>query len=155
MLFRSEKLGATMDFWRVQMRPGSPLGFAHVNGVPWIGLPGNPVSTMVCYELFVRPAIRKMQGHRELFRRTVRVVMDEAAKTPGRLTHFLRGIVREDNGTLRATLTGPQGSGILTSMARANALLVIPEGRDAVLPGETITAILLGDAQAFGAQAPV
>jgi molybdopterin molybdotransferase len=150
-----EKLGATMDFWRVQMRPGSPLGFAHVGGVPWIGLPGNPVSTMVCYELFVRPAVRKMQGHRDLFRRTVRVIMDEPAKTPGRLTHFLRGIVRDENGTLRAKLTGPQGSGILTSMARANALLVIPEGRDAVLPGETITAILLGDAQAFGAQPPV
>ncbi|MFI5213258.1 MAG: gephyrin-like molybdotransferase Glp [Gemmatimonadales bacterium] len=150
-----EKLGATMDFWRVQMRPGSPLGFAHLAGVPWIGLPGNPVSTMVCFELFVRPAVRKMQGHRDLFRRTVRVVMDEPAKTPGRLTHFLRGVIREENGTLRATLTGPQGSGILTSMARANALLVIPEGRDAVLPGETITAILLGDAQAFGSQPPV
>jgi molybdopterin molybdotransferase len=150
-----EKLGATMDFWRVQMRPGSPLGFAHAGGVPWVGLPGNPVSTMVCYELFVRPAVRKMQGHRDLFRRTVRVIMDEPAKTPGRLTHFLRGIIRDENGTLKATLTGPQGSGILTSMARANALLVIPEGRDAVLPGETITAILLGDAQAFGAQPPV
>ena len=150
-----EKLGATMDFWRVQMRPGSPLGFAHVDGVPWIGLPGNPVSTMVCYELFVRPAVRKMQGHRDLFRRTVRVVMDEAAKTPGRLTHFLRGIITDENGTLKAKLTGPQGSGILTSMARANALLVIPEGRDAVLPGETITAILLGDAQAFATQPPV
>ncbi|MFI5278938.1 MAG: gephyrin-like molybdotransferase Glp [Gemmatimonadales bacterium] len=150
-----EKLGATMDFWRVQMRPGSPLGFAHVGGIPWIGLPGNPVSTMVCYELFVRPAVRKMQGHRELFRRTVRVIMDEPAKTPGRLTHFLRGVIREESGTLRAKLTGPQGSGILTSMARANALLVIPEGRDAVLPGETITAILLGDAQAFAAQPPV
>jgi molybdopterin molybdotransferase len=96
-----------------------------------------------------------MQGHRDLYRRTVRVVMDEAAKTPGRLTHFLRGIVREESGTLRATLTGPQGSGILTSMARANALLVIPEGRDAVLPGETITAILLGEARAFAAQPPV
>jgi molybdopterin molybdotransferase len=150
-----EKLGAKMDFWRVQMRPGSPLGFAHVDGVPWIGLPGNPVSTMVCYELFVRPAVRKMQGHHDLFRRTVRVVMDDTAKTPGRLTHFLRGVVRDDGGTLRATLTGPQGSGILTSMARANALLVIPEGRDAVLPGETVSAILLGDARAFGAQPPV
>ncbi len=142
-------LGANMDFWRVAMRPGSPLGFAHVGGKPWIGLPGNPVSTMVCYELYVRPAIRKMQGHRTLHRRAVRVVMEEAAKTPGRLTHFLRGVIREDGGTLRARLTGPQGSGILTSMARANCLLVIPEGRDAVLPGETVTAILLGDAQAF------
>jgi molybdopterin molybdotransferase len=148
-------LGAQMDFWRVAMRPGSPLGFAQVGGRPWIGLPGNPVSTMVCFELYVRPAIRKMQGHRALHRRTVRAVMEEAAKTPGRLTHFLRGILREDGGALKARLTGPQGSGILTSMAKANALLVIPEGRDAVLPGETVTAILLGDAQAFGEQMPV
>ena len=150
-----EALGATMDFWRVQMRPGSPLGFAHVRGKPWIGLPGNPVSTMVCYELFVRPALRKMQGHRELHRRTVRAVMEEQAKTPGRLTHFLRGVIRETPNGLVARLTGPQGSGILTSMAKANALLVIPEGRDAVLPGETVTAILLGEAQAFSGTAPV
>jgi len=148
-------LGATMDFWRTAMRPGSPLGFAHVGGKPWIGLPGNPVSTMVCFELFVRPALRKMQGHRELHRRTVRVVMEEQAKTPGRLTHFLRGVVRETANGMVARLTGPQGSGILTSMAKANALLVIPEGRDAVLPGENVTAILLGDAQAFGPTPPV
>jgi molybdopterin molybdotransferase len=148
-------LGATMDFWRVSMRPGSPLGFAHVGGVPWIGLPGNPVSTMVCFELFVRPALRKMQGERVLHRRTVRVQMEESARTPGKLTHFLRGVIRDDGGTLKAKLTGPQGSGILTSMAKANALLVIPEGRDAVLPGETVTAILLGDAQAYAPQPPV
>jgi molybdopterin molybdotransferase len=150
-----EALGATMDFWRVAMRPGSPLGFAQVGGRPWIGLPGNPVSTMVCFELFVRPALRKMQGHRVLHRRAVRAQMEDTAKTPGRLIHFLRGVVRDDAGTLRAKLTGPQGSGILTSMAKANALLVIPEGRDAMLPGETVTAILLGDAQAFAVQPPL
>ena len=148
-------LDAKMDFWRVAMRPGSPLGFAQVGGKPWIGLPGNPVSTMVCFELYVRPALRKMQGHRELHRRTVRVVMEEAAKAPGRLTHFLRGVIRETPHGLAARLTGPQGSGILTSMAKANALLVIPEGRDAVLPGETVTAILLGEAQAFGPTPPL
>ena len=149
-----EALGAKLDFWRVAMRPGSPLGFAQVGGKPWIGLPGNPVSTMVCFELFVRPALRRMQGHRELHRRTIKVVMEEAAKTPGRLTHFLRAVIRETPSGPAARLTGPQGSGILTSMARANALLVIPEGRDAVLPGETVTAILLGDAQAFAASPP-
>jgi len=148
-----DSLGATMDFWRVAMRPGSPLGFAFLGEVPWIGLPGNPVSTMVCFELYVRPAMRKMQGHRALFRRTVQVTMDEAARTPGRLTHFLRVVVREERGVLHASLTGPQGSGILTSMAKANALLVVPEGRDGVLPGETVTAILLGEAQAFGESA--
>lgn len=148
-------LGAVMGFWRVRMRPGSPLGFAHVGGVPWIGLPGNPVSTMVCFELYVRPAIRKMQGERALFRRAVRVVSEEPLRTQGRLTHFLRAIVREQPDGFTARLTGPQGSGILTSMARANALLVVPEDRNEVAAGETLTAILLGDAGAFTDTPPV
>lgn len=147
-----EALGATKDFWRVSMRPGSPLGFGIVRGTPWIGLPGNPVSALVCFELYARPAIRKMQGASALHRRTVKAVMAQAAKTPGRLTHFLRGNLRREGDVLKATLTGPQGSGILTSMAKADALLVIPAGRDAVLPGETVDAILLGDAQAFSEQ---
>ena len=149
-----DALGATRDFWRVAMRPGSPLGFGTVRGTPWIGLPGNPVSALVCFELYARPAIRKMQGAKALHRRTVNAVMTEAAKTPGRLTHFLRATLRRDGDVYKATLTGPQGSGILTSMARADALLVIPAGRDAVLPGETVNAILLGDAQAFVEQPP-
>ena len=148
-------LGATMDFWKVRMRPGSPLAFATVQGVPWIGLPGNPVSTMVCFELFVRPAIRKMQGHRVLHRRAVRATADEHLHTAGKLTHFLRGILRETPEGYRARLTGAQGSGILTSMVRANALLVVPETKSDVLPGESLTAILLGDAGAFADQPPV
>jgi molybdopterin molybdotransferase len=148
-------LGASMDFWRVRMRPGSPLGFAHIGNTPWIGLPGNPVSAMVCYELFVRPAVRKMQGCRDLFRRAVRVALEEPVRTPGRLTHFLRAVVRETPDGFLARLTGPQGSGILTSMAKANALLVVPEQRDDVLVGETLSAILLGDAGAFVEMPPV
>ena len=142
-------LGATMDFWRVRMRPGSPLGFAHVRGVPWIGLPGNPVSTMVCFELYARPAIRKMQGHRELFRRSVPARLEEPVRTNGRLTHFLRAVVKDTGAGFAARLTGPQGSGILTSMARANALLVVPADRNDILAGESLPAILLGDAGAF------
>jgi molybdopterin molybdotransferase len=141
-------LGATMGFWRVRMRPGSPLGFATVGGVPWIGLPGNPVSTMVCFELYVRPAIRKMQGHADLFRRTVPAVTEEPIRTAGRLTHFLRAIVRETDAGYRARLTGPQGSGILTSMARANALLIVPEDRSEIPAGETLSALLLDDSRA-------
>ncbi|MBI1722466.1 MAG: molybdopterin molybdotransferase MoeA [Gemmatimonadetes bacterium] len=140
-------LGAEMGFWRVRMRPGSPLGFATVGGVPWVGLPGNPVSTMVCFELYVRPAIRKMQGHRDLFRRTVTALTEEPIRTGGRLTHFLRAIVRESEQGYRARLTGPQGSGILTSMARANALLIVPEGRNEIPPGEMLSAILLDDSR--------
>ena len=148
-------LGAELGFWRVRMRPGSPLGFATVGGVPWIGLPGNPVSTMVCFELYVRSAIRKMQGEHALFRRAVRVVSEEPLRTQGRLTHFLRAIVREQPDGFRARLTGPQGSGILTSMALANALLVVPEDRNEVAAGDTLSAILLGDAGAFTDTPPV
>lgn len=148
-------LGGTMDFWRVRMRPGSPLGFAHVRGTPWIGLPGNPVSTMVCFELYVRPAIRKMQGLRALFRRAVPAVTDERVQTGAQLTHFLRAIVREERGGYRARLTGPQGSGVLTSMALANALLVVPAERNDIPAGETLPAILLGDAGAFVDTSPL
>jgi molybdopterin molybdotransferase len=136
-------LSATLDFWRVRMRPGSPLGFAHVGRVPWIGLPGNPVSTMVCYELYVRPAIRRMQGHKALFRQPLPVTLAEPVKTGGKLMHFLRAVVTEKKGERLAKLTGPQGSGILTSMALANALLIVPEDRGEVPAGETLMAIPL------------
>ena len=136
------ELGVTLDVWRVRMRPGAPLGFGKVFGIPFIGLPGNPVSTMVTFELFVRPVLRKMAGHARLHRRPVSVVVEEEITIAARLTHFLRAIVRvRDDGTLGARLTGPQGSGILTSMTRANALLVVPEERARVAAGETLHAI--------------
>ena len=136
------ELGVTLDVWRVRMRPGAPLGSGKVFGIPFIGLPGNPVSTMVTFELFVRPVLRKMAGHARLHRRPVSVVVEEEITIAARLTHFLRAIVRvRDDGTLGARLTGPQGSGILTSMTRANALLVVPEERARVAAGETLHAI--------------
>jgi len=139
-------LGVDMKFWRVRMRPGAPLGFGVLGGMPWIGLPGNPVSAMVTFELFVRPVIRRMLGHARLFRRPVSVVLEEPVSIGARLTHFLRCIVsnRED-GTLTAKLTGPQGSGILTSMTRANALLVVPEDQPRVDAGDTLHALPLGN----------
>ncbi|MEK7667809.1 MAG: gephyrin-like molybdotransferase Glp [Gemmatimonadota bacterium] len=150
-----DALGVERAFWKVRMRPGAPLGFGTVQGVPWIGLPGNPVSTMVCFELYVRPAILKMQGRRALFRRTVRAVTDERIATGGRLMHFLRAVVREEGGAYRVRLTGPQGSGILTSMARANALLVVPEDRNDIPAGETLVAIPLGDGWTESSECPV
>ena len=140
-----EAMGGRLGFWRIRMRPGAPVGFGMLGTCPWIGLPGNPVSAMVTFELFVRPAIRRLQGHALPFRRTVRVEVTEALEYPVRLTHFLRAVVTEADGTLRARLTGPQGSGILTSMARANALLIVPAERDAVSPGEELQALLLDD----------
>ena len=139
-------LGGELRFWKVRMRPGAPLGFGMLHGTPWIGLPGNPVSAMVTFELFVRPAIRKMLGHALLFRRPVPVRLEERVTIGAKLTHFLRAIVTaEADGSLTARLTGPQGSGILTSMSRANSLLIVPEDRPAVEAGEELRALVLAD----------
>ena len=140
-----EELGATQRFWKLRMRPGAPVGFGLLGEVPWIGLPGNPVSTMVTYELFVHPAIRKMMGHRRPYRRNTPVRMAEAISLKPKLQHFLRAIVTESPQGPEARLTGPQGSGILTSMVRANALLVIPEGQQETPVGTMVQAIVLND----------
>ncbi len=146
-----EAMGARMDFWKVRMRPGAPLGFGHLGATPWIGLPGNPVSAMVTCELFVRPAVRRMLGYTRVHRQPVRVQLDEAVTIHAKLTHFLRAIVtpRADGG-LSARLTGPQGSSILTSMSLANALLIVPEDRTTVAAGESLAAFLLSDAASMG-----
>jgi molybdopterin molybdotransferase len=136
-----QELGGELKLWRVQMRPGAPLGFGSLFGKPWIGLPGNPVSTMVTFELFVRPAIRRLAGHPLPFRRTVPVVVQEAITLGPKLRHYLRAIVQAGE----ARLTGPQGSGILTSMARANALLIVPEDQPAVPVGAALHALVLDD----------
>jgi len=142
-----QELGGELKLWRVQMRPGAPLGFGSLHGKPWIGLPGNPVSTMVTFELFVRPAIRRLAGHPLPFRRTVPVVVQEAITLGPKLRHYLRAIVQaaDAGGSLGARLTGPQGSGILTSMARANALLIVPEDMPAVPVGTALHALVLDD----------
>ena len=140
-----EELGAEQRFWKLRMRPGAPVGFGLLRGIPWIGLPGNPVSTMVTFELFVRPAIRKMSGHALPFRRTVPVRLAEPISLKPRLQHFLRAVVTEGANGPEARLTGPQGSGILTSMATANALLIIPEGQFETPAGATVPALRLDD----------
>lgn len=136
-----QELGGELRFWRIGMRPGAPVGFGILGGIPWIGLPGNPVSTMVTFELFVRPAIRRMQGHALPFRGTIRVTVREPITLGPRLRHYLRAIV----DGVDARLTGPQGSGILTSMARANALLIVPADMPTVAPGTELDALLLDD----------
>jgi molybdopterin molybdotransferase len=140
-----DELGAEQRFWKLRMRPGAPVGFGLLGTIPWIGLPGNPVSTMVTFELFVRPAIRKMAGHTLPFRRAVPVRLSQPISLKPRLQHFLRAIVTEGSTGPEARLTGPQGSGILTSMVLANALLVIPEGQFETPAGETAQALRLDD----------
>ena len=137
-------LGGKQLFWKVKMRPGAPLAFGLLNGVPWIGVSGNPVSAMVSFELFVRPALRKMQGYNTLFRRTVTVTLEEEVKIGAKLTHFLRAsVTRKEDGTLMARLTGLQSSGALTSMTKANALLIVPETSPTVAKGAQLKALLL------------
>ncbi len=140
-----DAMGAEQKFWKLRMRPGAPVGFGLLGGIPWIGLPGNPVSTMVTFELFVRPAIRQMAGHELPFRQAVVVRAAEPINLKPKLQHFLRGIVSGPEGERLARLTGPQGSGILTSMVRANALLVIPEGQHETPAGAELLAIRLDD----------
>lgn len=138
-------LGAELHLWRIRMRPGAPLGFGTLDGMPWLGLPGNPVSAMVTFELFARPLIRRQHGETKVFRHTLDVRTHDDISLAAPLTHFLRAIVEWNSDGATARLTGPQGSGLLTSMARANALLVVPAERQFVRAGETLRAILLGD----------
>ncbi|MSR07098.1 MAG: molybdopterin molybdenumtransferase MoeA [Gemmatimonadetes bacterium] len=142
-----DRMGLTLDFWRIRMRPGAPVGFGMLGKRPWIGLPGNPVSTMVAFELFVRPAIRRMLGHTGLFRRTTGVRAGEEIKLGPKLQHFLRVTLTDEGGALTARLTGSQSSGVLTSMAKAGALLIVGEDQRVVYQGETIQAIRLNETE--------
>jgi len=132
-----------MDFWQVNMKPGKPLAFGHIQGVPLIGLPGNPVSAMVSFEQFARPAILTMLGKRALEKPEVEVVVDEDI-TGGSRRGFVRGVVTKRGDAYHARpIGGPGGSGILTSMVRANALLIVPEGVKLVRAGERLRAQML------------
>ncbi|HEU5358757.1 MAG TPA: gephyrin-like molybdotransferase Glp [Gemmatimonadales bacterium] len=142
--------GGAVDFWRVRIRPGGPVAAGSVAGIPWVGLPGNPVSAMVTCELFVRPAIRKMAGHAEPFRRCRPVRTAAAISLRPTLQHFLRAVVSGDGEGREARLTGPQGSGILSSMAAANALLIVPEGQHETPAGAGLSALLLDEAEHQG-----
>jgi molybdopterin molybdotransferase len=144
------ELRTEVAFWRVRIRPGSAMAFGRVGalgGIPWFGLPGNPVSTMVCFEVFVRPALLRMAGHVNVFAPTVHVVMRDEYRTKPGLTHFPRvRLGREPGGTTAAHLTGSQSSGVASSMAAADGLAVIPEDRPGARPGDLLTAIVLGGA---------
>ncbi|HLG73634.1 MAG TPA: gephyrin-like molybdotransferase Glp [Chloroflexota bacterium] len=132
-----------LELWRIAIRPGKPVAFGMFEGTPVISLPGNPVSSMVTFEIFVRPAIAKMMGHTQLEPPSVEArVLDEIDNRGGRRS-FLRAIVSREGQDYVARLTGPQGSGILTSMARANALLDVAAEDEWLPAGSTVRAILL------------
>ena len=134
---------AAVDFWQVALRPGKPLLVGTIEGRPLIGLPGNPVSTLVGVELFVRPAILKMQGRTDLERPRVTAITDAALSNPPHLEQYFRGVARRDGGRVVVRLTGDQGSHVLRSMADANCLIVVPQGTSDVPAGASVEVIPL------------
>lgn len=141
-----EEIGLELDFWRVKMRPGSPFGFGRIQrdarSLPVFSLPGNPVSALVTFLVLVRPALRRMLGRDAVHSTAIQVRAAERLDSKPGLTHFLR--VRLDGHTPPgARLTGPQGSGILTSMTAAHALAIVPEDRDGIEAGEVCFALPL------------
>ncbi len=134
-----------LDLWRINMRPGKPLTFGHYQNIPFIGLPGNPVSAFVGCLVFVRPALRKMLGLPPNARRTVQATLEESVHSDGRET-YLRGVLRWQNGQAFARLTGQQSSGHLYSLVQANALLILPAGVKSLPEKAPITAWLFEEA---------
>ena len=132
-----------VDFWQVALRPGKPLIFGTVHGVPLIGLPGNPVSALVGFELFVRPAVRKMQGRSDLERPRLSAITEDRLRGLPTLEQYLRGVARREGGRLLVRLTGDQGSHVLRSMADANCLVVVAPMAGDVEPGQGVDVIPL------------
>jgi len=127
-----------IDFWQVAMQPGRPLAVGQIGSAHFFGLPGNPVASMLTFLLFVRPALFKLAGRRELFPRLFTAVATEPMRKKAGRREFKRGVLRFGPTGWEVSTTGPQGSGILTSMVMANCLIVLEEERGNVKPGETV-----------------
>ena len=146
-----EEEGLTIDFWRVRMRPGSPLSLGHLprpNGpsLPVLGLPGNPASAFVTFQIFARPFVLRLGGHARVHRRVVVAEAAEHLASTPRLTHFHRITLSEDFRRPQVRLAGHPGSGLVRGLAMAQGLAVVPEGVAAVEEGEPVAVILLDDA---------
>lgn len=135
-----EEMGE-IGFWRVNVRPGKPLAFGNVQGIPFFGLPGNPVSAMVTFDLFVRPAVHKLGGRQDTTP-VVYATTGEEMASDGRRT-YVRVKLSRRGDELIATTTGTQSSGALMSMVKADGLLIIPEGETAVSAGTRLPVRLL------------
>ena len=135
------KLGE-INFWRVAMKPGKPQAYGIADGKPIFGLPGNPVSSLVVFELFVRPALLKMAGHKTLLRPTFKATLTETVTNRDGRVNYMRAILTTSDGQITAETTGPQGSGILHSLVLANGLITIPTAIT-LEAGETVEAQFL------------
>lgn len=132
------ELGAEMRFWRVAQKPGYPLAFGTIGKTLVFGLPGNPVSTLVSYEVYVQPALLRMQGRQRIFQPVIEASLEEPVRGGGTRFQFLRAVVRRDGAAFSVRTTGSQSSGVLTSLLLGNALILVPPGRENLRPGDTV-----------------
>jgi molybdopterin molybdotransferase len=139
------ELGVVERFWRVAQKPGKPLAFGARNRVPVFGLPGNPVSSLVCFYLYVRPALRAMQGFERLHLPIVDATLDETVRTASGLTEFVRCTVDGEPGTYRVRPTGSQSSGVLRSLSLGQGLIVAPPEMSSIARGSRVRVMLLND----------
>jgi molybdopterin molybdotransferase len=128
-----------VDFYKVAMQPGMPQGFGRVEDTPYFGLPGNPVSVFVSFEVFIRPALMKMMGRRQLSRPQITAVLDQDVSGPKGKTQFARVLVRRDGDVYVARPTGGRGSNLIATVSRANGLALIPPGTDTAPAGSEVT----------------
>jgi len=142
-----DSMGFRQDFWRVKLRPGSPFSFGWLptphGDLPVFGLPGNPASAFVTFEVFVRPFLRRLGGHPRVQRRILRVSAGQDLHTAYGLTHYLRVALEGTPGHEKAFLTGHQGSGLVSSMANADGLAIVPAGTETLAEGEPVDVALL------------
>jgi molybdopterin molybdotransferase len=131
-----------LDFYKVAMQPGSPQGFGHIEGIPYFGLPGNPVSVFVSFELFIRPALMKMMGRRAVGRPEVTARLDTDVSGPKGKVQFARVRVKRTDQGWVATPTGGRGSNLFSTVARANGLAVIPLGMETGAAGTEVQVML-------------
>ncbi|MEI8132141.1 MAG: gephyrin-like molybdotransferase Glp [Leptolinea sp.] len=134
-----EENGA-LSFWRVNMRPGKPIAFGFYKNIPFLGLPGNPVSAYIGCTVFALPVIRHLMGIPPFAQKTVKAVLTEPLESPDGRESFYRGNIYFENGAYQASLTGHQGSGNLFSLVQANALLIVPAGVKMIPAGEEVSA---------------
>jgi molybdopterin molybdotransferase len=127
-----------LDFYKVAMQPGMPQGFGHIEGKPFFGLPGNPVSVFVSFEVFIRPALRKMMGRRQLFRPQVKARLEADVAGPKGKTQFARVRVKRTKEGWVATPTGGRGSNLIATVSRANGLAIVPSGVEVAPAGSEI-----------------
>lgn len=135
-----------VDFWRIAIKPGRPMAFGHYRGIPFFGLPGNPVSSFVTFEVFVRPAIRKLMGRADPFRPVIRAALTAGVRHETGRREYMRGtLVFGPKGPL-ATVRGDQDSAVLSALAQANALIIVPEDVASLRAGANVDVLWSGEA---------